>query len=82
MINKAFDIIRKKKVERLGEGLYNVVGVHGTYSVGRTIDGIVTCNCPGFAKKRKCSHSLAVILLNDPDIFRKIQKNIWRTSKL
>lgn len=63
MIKKARKLIQSGRIEYMGNELYNVIGDHGTYTVGRHIDGTVTCSCPGFARKRRCSHSLAVILL-------------------
>jgi len=63
MIEKARKLIQRHRVEYIGDGLYNVVGDHGTYTVAKRIDGIVACSCPGFSRKKRCSHSLAVILL-------------------
>jgi len=80
MITKAYDLIRKKRVERLGDGLYNIIGEHGTYAVARKIDGTVTCTCPGFANKGRCSHSLAVLLLNDPSLLKSVGREIGRSS--
>jgi uncharacterized Zn finger protein len=74
MITKAYDLIQKKKVERLSEGTYNVVGEHGTYTVGRKLDGTVSCTCPGFARRGRCSHALAVMMLNNPALLRSIEK--------
>ncbi|MDH5438993.1 MAG: SWIM zinc finger domain-containing protein [Candidatus Bathyarchaeota archaeon] len=62
MIEKARKLIRSGRIEYTGDGLYNVIGDHGTYTVARKIDGTVTCSCPGFIEKKRCSHSLAVIL--------------------
>jgi len=64
MIEKAYKLLRGKRIEQIGEGLYNVVGDHGTYTVARKMDGTVTCNCPGFISKNRCSHSLAVLMLS------------------
>lgn len=64
MIKKARKLIQRSRVEYIGDGFYNVVGDHGTYTVARKIDGTVMCNCPGFNRKKRCSHSLAVILLS------------------
>ena len=64
MIEKVYRLLEKGRVERIGDGVYNVVGDHGTYIVARRPDGTVNCSCPGFAKKSRCSHSLAVMLLN------------------
>lgn len=63
MIAKARKLLRSGKVERLGYELFNVVGEHGTYTVVRTYDGKINCNCPGFLKKGRCSHSTAVMIL-------------------
>jgi len=63
MIEKARKLLQRGRVEYLSYGLYNVIGDHGTYTVARKIDGTVTCNCPGFTRKKRCSHSLAVMLL-------------------
>jgi hypothetical protein len=62
MIEKARKLMRSGRIEYTGDGLYNVIGDHGTYTVARKIDGTVSCSCPGFIKKKRCSHSLAVIL--------------------
>ena len=63
MIEKARKLVQRARVEYIGDGLYNVVGDHGTYTVAKKIDGTVMCSCPGFNRKKRCSHSLAVILL-------------------
>lgn len=63
MIEKARKLMRSGRVEYIGDGLYNVVGDHGTYAVARKFDGTVNCSCPGFRRKKRCSHSLAVLLL-------------------
>jgi len=64
MIEKAYRLLEGGRVEEIGEGLYNVVGDHGTYTVVLGVDGRVTCSCLGFARRRRCSHSLAVLLLS------------------
>ncbi|HIE14941.1 TPA: hypothetical protein EYP70_06680 [Candidatus Bathyarchaeota archaeon] len=63
MIKKAYRLIKDGRIERVGDGTYNIIGDHGTYIVATGFDGTVSCSCPGFTKKRRCSHSLAVILL-------------------
>ena len=63
MVEKARRLLKSGRVEYLSDGLYNVIGDHGTYTVAQKMDGTVTCNCPGFTRKNRCSHSLAVILL-------------------
>ncbi len=80
MVRKAYDLIQKKRVERLGEGIYNVIGEHGTYTVGRKIDGTVSCTCPGFARRARCSHSLAVIMLNNRELLRSIEREVRKAA--
>ncbi|MCW4021224.1 MAG: hypothetical protein NWF14_08365 [Candidatus Bathyarchaeota archaeon] len=80
MIEKAYDLIQKGRAEHIGEGVYNVVGDHGTYTVARKINGIVNCNCPGFLRRKRCSHSLAVLMLNKPVLLRRIRKQIGEAS--
>jgi hypothetical protein len=63
MVEKARKLLESGKVERLDTGLYNVVGEHGTYIVAETYDGKISCNCTGFLKKGRCSHSAAVQIL-------------------
>jgi hypothetical protein len=63
MIEKARKLLESGKVERLDIGLFNVVGDHGTYIVVESCDGKISCNCPGFVSKGRCSHSVAVNLL-------------------
>jgi len=81
MIKKAYELIRERRVEEIESGVYNVVGEHGTYTVVRNIDGSVTCNCLGFISKRKCSHSLAVIMLNKPALLKGIGKEIEKEDR-
>jgi hypothetical protein len=80
MIEKAYDLIQKGKAEHIGEGVYNVVGEHGTYTVAEKIDGTVNCNCPGFVGRGRCSHSLAVLMLTQPTLLRSVEKEISRAS--
>ena len=63
MIEKANRLLVGGRVEHLGEGIYNVVGDNGTYTVVRDYTGRVSCNCPGFVKNGKCSHAAAVLML-------------------
>lgn len=63
MIAKAQKLLRSGRVERLSDDLFNVVGDHGTYTVAQSYDGKISCNCPGFLSKGRCSHSTAVLLL-------------------
>jgi len=80
MIEKAYDLIQKGKAEHIGEGVYNVVGEHGTYTVAQKIDGAVNCNCPGFIRRGRCSHSLAVLMLTKPALLRSVEKEISKAS--
>ncbi len=82
MIEKAYELIRGRRIEEISDGVYNVIGEHGTYIVVRNIDGSVTCNCPGFTSKRRCSHSLAVMMLNQPILLKSIKREIEREEKL
>jgi predicted nucleic acid-binding Zn finger protein len=63
MVDKARKLLESGKVERLDVGLFNVVGDHGTYIVVESYDGKISCNCVGFVKKGRCSHSAAVKIL-------------------
>ncbi len=63
MVEKARKLLESRKVERLDTGLFNVVGDHGTYIVVEAYDGKISCNCPGFVSKGRCSHSTAVKIL-------------------
>ncbi|HJX23098.1 MAG TPA: hypothetical protein VJ574_01635 [Candidatus Bathyarchaeia archaeon] len=63
MLEKAEKLLHQKRVQQIDEDRYNVVGDHGTYTVVRSLDGKVVCNCPGFKKNGRCSHQTAVILL-------------------
>jgi len=63
LVEKAEYLLSSDKVEALGGGKYNVVGDHGTYLVVQNYDGTVSCNCLGFLRLKRCSHSLAVLVL-------------------
>jgi hypothetical protein len=62
VVEKAEKLLKNGRVEALGEGKYNVIGDHGTYIVVQNYDGTISCNCLGFLRRRKCSHSLPVLL--------------------
>lgn len=64
LLKKAEKLINSGRVEFLGEGKFNVIGDHGTYIVIQRFDGQISCNCLGFLRRKKCSHSLAVFLRN------------------
>lgn len=65
MIDKAMRLVEAGRVERLDERRFNVVGDHGTYLVVRSRDGRVSCSCPGFLSRRRCSHSAAVVIMTE-----------------
>jgi hypothetical protein len=54
LVEKAKKLLKGRRVEALGGGTYTVV---------QGYDGKVSCNCPGYVKKAKCSHSTAVLML-------------------
>jgi hypothetical protein len=63
MVEKAQKFIKSSRVEALGQGTYNVIGDHGTYTVVQDYSGNISCNCPGFLTNKKCSHATAVAIL-------------------
>ncbi|MCS7112795.1 MAG: SWIM zinc finger family protein [Nitrososphaerota archaeon] len=65
MVEKAFRLVRDGKIEEIGEGRFNVVGDHGTYTVQMSPIGRLTCNCQGFSRRKMCSHVAAVIIYRD-----------------
>ena len=62
LFEKAKRLVESHRVESLSQGVYNIIGDHGTYTVVQNYTGKLSCNCPGFMKKEKCSHVAAVIL--------------------
>ena len=64
LVQKAEKLLNSGRVESLGGGKFNVVGDHGTYIVVQNYDGTVSCNCLGFLRRNKCSHSIAVLMRN------------------
>jgi len=76
MIEKAYELVQKRRVEQVSEGVYNVVGDHGTYIVAQKIDGALSCTCPGFIRRGRCSHSLAVLLIHKPALLKSIERQI------
>ena len=62
---KASKLLESGRVETLSEGVFNVIGDHGTYTVVKDYTGKVSCDCPGFLAKGKCSHATAVIMLTE-----------------
>ena len=63
MVDKALRLVKAGRVERLDGEWFNVIGDHGTYTVAQARDGRVSCNCPGFQSRGRCSHSAAVLIL-------------------
>jgi hypothetical protein len=63
LYEKARKLAESGRVENLGNGIYNVVGDHGTYTVAMDYTGKLSCNCPGYLQKARCSHLEAVALL-------------------
>jgi hypothetical protein len=72
MIDKALKLIATGRVERLGPQRFNVVGDHGTYNVVRAPNGSVSCSCPGFRSRGRCSHSEAVKIMTGLSRSRKV----------
>ena len=63
LFEKAKRLVESGRVESIGQGVYNVVGDHGTYTVVQDSTGKLSCSCPGFMQKAKCSQVTAVMLL-------------------
>jgi hypothetical protein len=63
LLEKAKRLVESHRVESLGQGVYNVIGDHGTYTVVQDYTRKLSCSCPGFMNKAKCSHVTAVIIL-------------------
>ncbi len=63
LFEKARKLVESGRIEFLGNGVYNVVGDHGTYTVAEDFTGKLSCNCQGFLTKGQCSHALSVMLL-------------------
>jgi len=74
VIEKSLKLLRSDRVECLSDGRFNVVGDHGTYTVVETLDGKITCNCPGFASKGVCSHQVAVMILTRLQKYPEFQR--------
>jgi hypothetical protein len=64
LFEKARKLVESGRVEFLGNGVYNVIGDHGTYIVAEDYAGKLSCNCQGFLQKNQCSHAVAVMLLS------------------
>jgi uncharacterized Zn finger protein len=74
LLEKAKKFVESGRVEAIGQGLYNVVGDHGTYTVAQDFHGKLSCTCPGFMGKGKCSHVTAVMLLTGTKRRRAVRR--------
>jgi len=63
LFEKAKKLVESHRVESLDHGIYNVIGDHGTYTVVQDYTGKLSCSCPGFMSKARCSHVTAVMIL-------------------
>jgi len=63
MYEKAVKLVQSHRVEFLGNGAYNVIGDHGTYTVAENFTGKLSCDCLGYLQKQRCSHVKAVELM-------------------
>jgi hypothetical protein len=82
LVEKAEKLLKSRRVEPLGQGIYNVVGDHGTYTVVQDYGGKVSCDCLGFIEKGRCSHATAVIILTTPRAKkRNTQKSRLKTRR-
>ncbi len=64
LLEKARKLAETGRIEFLGNGVYNVIGDHGTYTVAEDFTGKLSCTCQGFLTKKCCSHEVAVMLLS------------------
>jgi hypothetical protein len=74
LLEKAKRLVESRRVEALGLGVYNVIGDHGTYTVVQDYTGKLSCSCPGFMNKARCSHVTAVMLLKKGSRRKKSSK--------
>ena len=65
MIEKVRRLVEAGRVERIGPNRFNVVGDHGTYNVVQAPDGRISCSCPGFRSRGRCSNSAAVVIMTE-----------------
>ena len=63
LLEKAQRIVESGRIEFLEQGIYNVIGDHGTYTVVQDYTGKLSCSCLGFMKKQRCSHAVAVMIM-------------------
>jgi len=76
LVQKAENLLNSGRVESLGGGKFNFVGDHGTYIVVQNYDGTVSCNCLEFLRRKKCSHSIGVLMRT-----KSSKKRRFRASK-
>ena len=65
LLKKAKKLVESHRVESISLGVFNVIGDHGTYTVVQDYKGRLSCSCPGFMEKGRCSHVEAVGILKD-----------------
>jgi hypothetical protein len=63
LFEKALKLVESHRVESLSYGVFNVIGDHGTYTVVQDYTGKLSCSCPGFMQRARCSHVEAVTIL-------------------
>jgi uncharacterized Zn finger protein len=81
LFEKAQRLVASGRVEPLGGGVYNIVGDHGTYTVVQDYTGKLSCTCPGFMQKARCSHVTAVMLLAKMKIRQKPRQSKYSKQK-
>jgi len=82
LTEKAQKLVEQGRVYRTEPDQYGVIGDHGTYTVVRTPDDRLHCNCQGFLQRGRCSHIAAVLLFESQKRVRKEKKEgeWWKTS--
>jgi len=66
LLDKTLQIVKKNHIKKLSEDCYLVKAAHDPivdYYLVRKKDGTWKCSCRGFQLRGRCSHSLAVFLL-------------------
>ena len=81
LFEKAQRLVASGRVEPLGGGVYNIVGDHGTYTVVQDYTGKLSCTCPGFMQKARCSHVTAVMLLTKMKKRQKTKQSKYSKQK-
>ena len=62
ILSKAEWLVEERRVKRIGEDEWIVIGVRGKHVVRRGATGYLYCNCKGFQACGTCSHTVAVFL--------------------